>query len=129
MEQQESRQEELTSQFMAALDDHLLDVLHGRTEKMMEIKEMAAQLHVHPTHLSNTVRLVTGESACSFYENKILDIAKHLLQTTPKSISEIAYMLTYDPSNFSKFFKAYTSKTPKQYRNEFLIRGNAQNNL
>lgn len=115
-----SRQEEITSEFLNALDKHLIDLVQGRTETMLEINEIAKQLNIHPTHLSNTVRLATGKSACSFYENKIIDIAKSLLENTQNSITEIAHTLTYDPSNFTKFFKVYVNKTPKQYREDFL---------
>lgn len=114
-----SRQEEITSKYLKALDNHLNDVVEGRTDRMKEINEIAEQLHIHPTHLSNTVRQFTGKSACSFYEHKIIDIAKLLLEQTPKSIAEIAHILTYDPSNFTKFFKVYVNKTPKQYRVDF----------
>ena len=115
-----SRQEEITSKFLKALDNHLNDVVEGRTDTMKEINEIAELLHIHPTHLSNTVRLATGKSACSFYEHKIIDIAKSLLENTQYSIAEIAHTLTYDPSNFTKFFKAYVNKTPTQYRADFL---------
>jgi AraC family transcriptional regulator of adaptative response / methylphosphotriester-DNA alkyltransferase methyltransferase len=39
------------------------------------------------------------------------------LLTTNLSIAQIAGRLTYDPSNFTKFFKQYTGTTPKQFRN------------
>jgi AraC family transcriptional regulator, regulatory protein of adaptative response / methylphosphotriester-DNA alkyltransferase methyltransferase len=115
-----SRQEEITSKFLMALDNHLTDIVQGRADYMMEINEIAEQLNIHPTHLSNTVRLATGKSACSFYEHKIINIAKSLLEQTQTSITDIAHTLTYDPSNFTKFFKAYVNKTPKQYRKDFL---------
>lgn len=115
-----SRPEEITSKFLKALDNHLNDVVEGRTDRMKEINEIADLLHIHPTHLSNTVMQFTGKSACSFYENKIIDIAKLFLEQTQKNISEIAHTLTYDPSNFTKFFKAYVNMTPTQYRADFL---------
>jgi AraC-like DNA-binding protein len=31
-------------------------------------------------------------------------------------IAQIAARLTYDPSNFTKFFKAFTGTTPKKFR-------------
>lgn len=114
-----SRQEDITSEFLKALDDHSSDVVEGRTDTMKEINEIAESLHIHPTHLSNTVRSATGKSACSFYEHKIIDTAKSLLEKTEKSIAEIADTLTHDPSNFTKFFKAYVNKTPTQYRADF----------
>lgn len=118
MKKELSRPEEITSEFLMALDNHLADILQGKAEVMLEIKHIADQLNIHPTHLSNTIKLATGKSACSFYENKIIDIAKSLLKNTDKSIAEIAQTLTYDPSNFTKFFKAYANKTPKQYRED-----------
>jgi AraC-like DNA-binding protein len=75
-------------------------------------------MHVHPVHLSNTIKEVTGQSTCSFYENRLLEVSKELLLTTPMSISQIARQLTYDPSNFTKFFKQYAGITPKQFRNQ-----------
>ncbi len=39
-----------------------------------------------------------------------------MLSETDKSIAEIAKTLTYDPSNFSKFFKKIVGQTPGQFR-------------
>lgn len=69
--------------------------------------------------MSNTIKLATGKHPCYFYEEKILAIAKGMLETNEKSIGAIARLLTYDPSNFTKFFKEYTGITPKQYREDF----------
>lgn len=119
-DQKISRQEEITSRYLNALDNHLSDLVEGRTGDMKEIQEIAELLHIHPTHLSNTIRLATGKSACYFYEHKIIDIAKSLLEQNTKSITDIAYLLTYDPSNFTKFFKSYVNKTPSKYRADYL---------
>jgi AraC-like DNA-binding protein len=35
-----------------------------------------------------------------------------MLNTSDKSVAEIARIFTYDPSNFSKFFKKMTGLTP-----------------
>jgi AraC family transcriptional regulator of adaptative response / methylphosphotriester-DNA alkyltransferase methyltransferase len=110
------RRDEITSAYLKALDRHLADLLADRTLDMMEVNEIAEQLNIHPTHLSNTIKLTTGKSACYFYEHKIIDIAKALLQDPSKSISHVARLLTYDPSNFTKFFKAYVNQTPGEYR-------------
>jgi len=113
-----TRQEEITKRYLEALDNHLADLVEGRTNDIKEINEIAELLHIHPTHLSNTIKQATGKSACYFYEHKIIDIAKSLLDNSSKSISDIAYLLTYDPSNFTKFFKSYVNKTPSQYRKD-----------
>ena len=114
------RQEEITTTYLKALDDHLADIVEGRVTYMKEVNEIAELLHIHPTYLSNTIKLATEKSACYFYEHKIIDIAKKLLEQNTKTITDIAHLLTYDPSNFTKFFKAYVNQTPGQYRKDYL---------
>ncbi len=112
------RQREITADYMVALDKHLDDILTGRALDMFEIRDFADQMHIDARHLSNTIKLVTGKAPCYFYEHKIMDIARRELQETDASVSEIAVRLTYDPSNFVKFFKRYQGVTPKQYREQ-----------
>ena len=113
------RKREIFQQYLQQLDVHLQELKDGKTERALQIKDLAALLHVHPVHLSNTVKEVTGQSTCQFYEERILAIAKELLLSTNKTIADIAHQLTYDPSNFTKFFKQYAGITPKQFRNQF----------
>ncbi|MGE8421745.1 MAG: helix-turn-helix domain-containing protein, partial [Sphingobacterium siyangense] len=51
-----------------------------------------------------------------FYVQKILTCTKSLLANNELTISEIAQRLTYDPSNFTKFFKKYEGMSPSQFR-------------
>ncbi|MFC4685612.1 helix-turn-helix domain-containing protein [Epilithonimonas pallida] len=115
-----ARQKEITNDFLKIVDQNLADVLSGNSENIYEIRDVAELMHIHPRHLSNTIKLVTGNSPCSFVEDKILDIAKQHLEDNKISIAEIAKMLTYDPSNFTKFFKRFAGMTPKQYREAHL---------
>jgi len=112
------RQHEITSEYLKEIDIHLTDILEGRTETMFEIRDFATLLHIHPTHLTNTVKLVTGNHPCYYFENKILEIAKQKLSENKLSISAIASLLTYDPSNFTKWFKKFQGVTPTEFRNE-----------
>ena len=115
-----ARQKEITNDFLKIVDQNLADVLSGKSENIYEIRDVAELMHIHPRHLSNTIKLVTGNSPCSFIEDKILDIARQHLEDNKISIAEIAKMLTYDPSNFTKFFKRFAGMTPKQYREAHL---------
>ncbi len=115
-----ARQHEITSDYLSEIDKHLSDILEGRATEMFEIKEFADILHIHPTHLSNTIKLTTGHHPCFYFEHKILEVAKSLLEKNEENISAIATRLTYDPSNFTKFFKKFAQTTPKQYRENFL---------
>jgi AraC family transcriptional regulator, regulatory protein of adaptative response / methylphosphotriester-DNA alkyltransferase methyltransferase len=110
------RKKQIAKQYLQELDKHIQSLKRGEEDKALEIKDFAAMLHIHPIHLSNTIKEVTGESTCDHYENRLLKIAKELLVETDLSIAAIARQLTYDPSNFTKFFKTYTGTTPKKFR-------------
>lgn len=111
-----ARQHEITADFLAAVDKHLADLLEQRVTEMYEIRDFADMLHIHPTHLSNTIKLTTGKSPCYFFEEKIMNIAKAMLENSALPIAEIAAILTFDPSNFTKFFKRFEGTTPKNFR-------------
>ena len=113
-----SRKKEIVQQYIAELDKHIAELKAGKADRALEIREFASLLHVHPAHLSNTIKEVTGQSSCSLYEERLLNVSKELLLTTTLSIAQIAVQLTYDPSNFTKFFKQYAGTTPKKFREQ-----------
>jgi AraC family transcriptional regulator of adaptative response / methylphosphotriester-DNA alkyltransferase methyltransferase len=110
------RQREIVSEYLRKLDAHIAALKQGKEERALEISEFAGMMHIHPVHLSNTVKEVTGQSTCSLYEERLVQVSKELLASSPLSIKEIAMQLTYDPSNFTKFFKKFTGLSPKEFR-------------
>jgi len=112
------RSKEITENYFQFLDNHIEDVVLGKTDEFMEINQIASALFISHKHLTDTVQKETGSHPCHFYDLKILDEAKKMLLETDKTISEIAKILTYDPSNFSKFFKKFIGQTPGQFRKE-----------
>ena len=110
-----ARQHEIAADYLRELDKHLDDIVSGRATEMFEVRDFA----VHPTHLSNTIKSATGHSPCYFFEERLMEISKSMLQNVSMPIAEIARTLTYDPSNFTKFFKHFAKQTPKQYREEY----------
>lgn len=113
-----NRSAEILQNYLAVIDQHLKDVLEGRASKMFELQEIAALLFIHPTHLSNVIKEYTGHHPCYYYEEKILVIAKELLGDSRNSIADVARVLTYDPSNFTKWFKVYAGISPSAYRKQ-----------
>ena len=115
-----ARQHEITADYLKLIDIHLDDIMAERRVDMWEIRDFAEQLHIHPTHLSNTIKLTTGKAPCYFMEARLMDISRKLLAETTLPIAQIAVKLTYDPSNFTKFFKHFEGITPRQYREQAL---------
>ena len=112
------RSKEITENYFQFLDAHIADVISGSAPDFMEINQIASELFVSHKHLSDTVQKETGNHPCHFYDLKIIEEAKKMLCKTDWSVSEIAKTLTYDPSNFSKFFKKFMGQTPGQFRKE-----------
>ncbi len=110
------RKEEITLLFLTEIEKNLDDILNNRTDEMYEIKDIASILCIHPVHLSNTVKLHTGYKPCYFFEKRIMEEAKRMMNNPEMSIAAIARQLTFDPSNFTKFFKRFEGITPSQYR-------------
>lgn len=111
-----NRPEEIVKEYLFHLDHHIEELKEGKAEKTLRIKDIAEKLFIHPKHLSNIIQEVLGKSPCDIYEEKLIEISKELILSSDEPISQIAQHLGYDPSNFSKFFKSYTEKTPKQFR-------------
>lgn len=113
-----SRSTEITQQYFNFLDRHIDDVVDGRVSEFLEINQVASELAISHTHLTDTIQKEMGNHPCYFYDLKIIDVSKKMLINTNLSIAEIARKLTYDPSNFSKFFRNWTDETPGQFRKE-----------
>jgi len=110
------RNEEICNNFLNFLDKHIEDVIAGETPEFMEINKIASDLAISHKHLTDVVQSELGNHPCHFYDQKIIDRAKQMLTTSSNSIAKIALLFTYDPSNFSKFFKKWTGVTPGYYR-------------
>lgn len=111
-----TRPQEIVREYLRELDNHVLRLKNGETQEVLEVKEFAEILHIHPGHLSNTIQEQLGQSPCSLFEERLMKVSKELILETDLSIAEIARRLTYDPSNFSKFFKHFEGITPGQFR-------------
>ncbi|PWN62840.1 helix-turn-helix domain-containing protein [Chryseobacterium viscerum] len=115
------RSEEITRQYFTFLEKHIQDVISGSVSEFMEMNEIARELAVSHKHLTYTIKQEAGQHPCFFYDEKIIIQAKQMLIISDKSIAEIARIFTYDPSNFSKFFKKMTGLTPGEFRKSNLF--------
>lgn len=114
------RQKKIADRFLLELERHLADMKSGKAETYHGIKQMAELSFINPNHLSDTIKKVLGKSPCRIFEEKLIEICKELIGHSNKPISEIAYTFSYDPSNFTKFFKRYTGTTPREFRNQYI---------
>ena len=110
------RREEITIKYFELLDRHLAELISGVSIEMLELQDIANILCISQKHLIKIIQETSGNHPCHFYVQKILTCTKTLLTNSELTISEIAQRLTYDPSNFTKFFKKYEGMSPSQFR-------------
>lgn len=85
----------------------------------LSLKNIAAQLNVSPTYLSALFRKECDITLTDYVNNKRMEHAIHLLNTTDKLINVISYECGIQDTNyFIKLFKRYTGLTPTKYREQ-----------
>lgn len=99
----------LTQRYKNALMQHIYD--------MQTVAAYAEHLSVSQNYLNRCLNATIGKTAHDLLNDMLLLEAKSLLKQSALSISEIAYKIgKKDHSDFSRFFKAHTGMTPKEFR-------------
>lgn len=85
--------------------------------KYHTVTEFADFLSVSHNYLNQCVKNTTGKTALVLLTEMQIIEAKTLLRQSELNISEIAFKIAdKNPSDFSRFFKANTGFTPRQFR-------------
>ena len=94
-------------------------VVRDQFRELFTVKDYADMMHISPKHLSETIKKVSGKSALQVIHSNRLNYAQSLLQSTHKTVTEIAYDLNFEsPDYFSSFIKRLTGRSPVQFRME-----------
>ncbi len=95
----------------------VLDWLQGHYSDDVCINEISDKFQISSRSLSRKIKQVTNLSFNNYLHRVRINNAMELLQSTDKSITDIAFEVGYKDSNyFSTKFKRFTQKTPSQYR-------------
>lgn len=78
------------------------------------------QLNITEKSLQKSISQIFGKSPKVYISDRIILEAKRLLLHSTANTKEIAYDLGFDePTNFIKYFKKYTKKTPIEFRENY----------
>ena len=81
------------------------------------LKFYADLQNITPRHLSSMVKNITGKTATQVIAEFVMNEAKVLLQSTDKTVMQIADELNFgDSYTFSHYFKRYEGQSPTIYR-------------
>ena len=81
------------------------------------IKYFAHELCYSPNYLSGIIKRETHKTVLEHVHDRVIEIAKKELRNSDKQVSEIAFDLGFEYSQyFSRLFKKKTGMTPREYR-------------
>jgi AraC-like DNA-binding protein len=85
---------------------------------------LAKKQNISAGYLSTVFRRETGKTVSEYVREKRMTHAAHLLETTNLQIQTVAlHCGVMDVQYFSKLFKRYSGKTPREYRDTMTARG------
>jgi AraC family transcriptional activator of pobA len=88
------------------------------------VTSYATDLAVTPTHLSRTVKALTGRTAGEVVHDRLVLEARRLIVSTNLPIADISYRLNFStPTYFARFFANRTSETPSEFRQRMRMSG------
>jgi len=97
--------------------NRLTGLIHQHFRSHKPASFYARELGISPTHLNRIVKQLTGRSAQTLINGKLIDEAQRELLFTQMAVQEIGYRLGFsDPAYFSRFFLAQTGLSPRQWR-------------
>ena len=94
-------------------------LLENNFTRLHQVADYADLLSITPSHLNESCKKASGQTASELIHNRIILEAKRLLLHSDLSAKEIGYFLHFeDPSYFSRFFKKKTGMQPGVFRKE-----------
>ncbi|MBN1982515.1 MAG: helix-turn-helix domain-containing protein [Chitinivibrionales bacterium] len=107
----------------ADLDYTLLykDLVDAQFKRLKTVGDYAKNMNVTEKRLNNATKKTIGKTPKEMIDERILVEAKRLLVHTRNSIKEIGFELGFEePTNFIKYFRKHTGKTPIDFRQFYL---------
>jgi transcriptional regulator GlxA family with amidase domain len=106
-------------QAIARIQEFLAEHFH----EGLPVEDMAKRAGMSVRNFSRRFKAATGEKLSRYVQLLRLERAKHFLENTDSSASEIMERVGYsDERSFRRVFKRHTGLAPRDYRNKFKLR-------
>ncbi|TAL42530.1 MAG: AraC family transcriptional regulator [Chitinophagaceae bacterium] len=111
----------LYNRFRKELDNYIHKLVVHKKTSMPTVARIAQELHVNPNYLNGIIKSLTGKTASTHIQEKLVLEAKSFLLNTDLQVTEIADKLGFENSPyFNRFFKKNAGFSPLDYRKQFV---------
>ncbi|MGA4727836.1 AraC family transcriptional regulator [Micromonospora taraxaci] len=93
----------------------LRELLDARTIEGVTLREAAALLHAHPTHLVRTFTTVHGVPPHSYLTGRRIEVARRLLLTGQRPAEVAVAAGFFDQAHLTRHFRRYLGVSPARY--------------
>lgn len=98
------------------------DLLEMNYKNQKQVNYYAKEIIITEKRLNQATSKVLGKSPKEIIDDRIILEAKRILAHTTESVKEICYSLGFEePTNFIKYFRKHTQKTPIEFREQFRL--------
>lgn len=100
----------------------IIEYMKINIQEPMSLDILASHVNISPSYLSHLFRAETGCSPIEYLARLKINLAKTILKSTTRTISDIGISLGYSSS--ASFINAFTSRvgvSPKKYRNSSIL--------
>lgn len=88
-------------------------------EGLPTVRYFAEKVSLSANYFGDMISKQTGQTASQYIQNKLIEQAKEALQSSYKTMSEIAYELGFQyPQHLSRMFKRIVGCTPNEFRSQ-----------
>ncbi|GAB3699753.1 AraC family transcriptional regulator [Spirosoma flavus] len=110
----------LFNRFRKQMDEYFAQLVTGQQMLMPSVSILADSVGVSPNYLNEVIKRVTGQTASTHLQRKmILEVKSNLLHSDDQ-IAQIAYRFGFDNvPYFNRFFKKQTGLTPLEFRAQY----------
>lgn len=97
--------------------DHVRETIESRFDQPLSVGALAAEVGVHPAHLSRAFHRRFGAPVLSYVRTTRVRAARAMLRDSGRALADVAALTGFaDQSHLTRVFKRVTGLTPARYR-------------
>jgi AraC-like DNA-binding protein len=100
--------------------EEALHLMYENIDGKLKVSDLAERANMSESHFSKAFKESLGKSPLEYLNGLRLEKARHMLKSSDKNLSEIAYACGFNTSSyFSRYFRSVMGCSPREYQKSF----------